>query len=51
VGANKGACQVRLDDIVPFGKRVGLRLLADGDAGIVDKDVNTAKPFHGGFDH
>ena len=45
------ASQVRVDDIVPFRKRIGFGLFADGDPRIVDKDIDTAKPFHGTFDH
>jgi len=51
VGAKKCTGQVRVDDLIPFRKRIGFGLLADGDPGIVDKDIDTTKPLHGTFDH
>jgi hypothetical protein len=50
VGAEKRSGQIRVDNPLPFRKRIGFRLFANGDPGIVDEDIDTPKPFHGVFD-
>jgi hypothetical protein len=44
--AQKGASQIYVEDLPPFIESISFRLLADGDAGIVDQDVHATECVH-----